>query len=198
MKFNKTPEHRYGHHYFYGIAKQKTKPMDDHVSNVEHLQDVDAIKKMQELVKHNSMCLFTTQTDYAPLPTRPMATQEVDDNGNFWFMSAIDSNKNQEIHADHRVQLFFSNPGDSEYMTVYGTAQISQDRQRIEELWNPFVKAWFTEGKDDPRISVIKVIPEEAYYWDTKHTKMISMMKIMVSAAIGKTMDDSLEGKLKP
>lgn len=172
--------------------------MDDHISNVEHLEDADAIKKMQELVKHNSMCLFTTQSEYAALPTRPMSTQEVDDEGNFWFMSAIDSHKNEEIHADHRVQLFFSNPSDSEYMTVYGTAQITKDRKRIEELWNPLVKAWFTEGKDDPRISVIKVMPEEAYYWDTKHSKMVAMMKVMVSALTGKTMDDSLEGKLKP
>ena len=172
--------------------------MDNNISNVEHLEDVDAIKKMQELVKHNSMCLFTTQTEFAPLPSRPMNTLEVDDEGSFWFMSAIDSHKNNEIHADHRVQLFFSNPADSEYMTVYGTAQISQDRRRIEELWHPLIKAWFTEGKDDPRISVIKVIPEEAYYWDTKSSKMIAMMKIMVSALTGKTMDDSLEGTLRP
>jgi len=172
--------------------------MDNHIANVEHLQDVDAVKKMQELVKHNSMCLFSTQTEFAPIPTRPMNTLEVDDEGNFWFMSAIDSHKNQEIHADHRVQLFFSNPGDAEYMTVYGTAQVTRDRRRIEELWSPLIKAWFTEGKDDPRISIIKVIPEEAYYWDTKSNKMVAVMKVMVSALTGKTMDDSLEGKLKP
>lgn len=172
--------------------------MDDHTSNVKHLRDADAIKKIQELVKHNSMCLFTTQPDYTPMPTRPMNTLEVDDEGNFWFLSAIDSNKNSEIHADHRVQLFFSNPADSEYMTVHGTAQISQNRRRIEELWHPLIKAWFTEGKDDPRISVIKVIPEGAYYWDTKNNKMVSMLKVMASAITGKTMDDSLEGRLKP
>jgi len=41
----------------------------------------------------------------------------------------------------------------------------------IDQLWNAFAKAWFQEGKDDPNISVIKIIPDEAYYWDTVHEK---------------------------
>jgi hypothetical protein len=59
------------------------------------------------------------------------------------------------------------------------------------------VKVWFTEGKDDPRISVIEFIPEEGYYWDTKHGKVVAGIKMMIGAAIGKTLDDSIEGKLK-
>ncbi|MGE3509589.1 MAG: pyridoxamine 5'-phosphate oxidase family protein [Vicinamibacterales bacterium] len=31
--------------------------------------------------------------------------------------------------------------------------------QKIDELWEPLAKTWFTEGKDDPRITVIKVAP---------------------------------------
>lgn len=41
---------------------------------------------------------------------------------------------------------------------------------------------WFTEGENDPRISVIKVDPVESYYWDTKHNKIIVMMKRIVGA----------------
>jgi general stress protein 26 len=58
------------------------------------------------------------------------------------------------------------------------------------------MKVWFTEGQDDPRISVIKVEPSEAYYWDNKHGDLIAYLKIKVGSVIGKTMDDSIEGKL--
>ncbi|MEO7834943.1 MAG: pyridoxamine 5'-phosphate oxidase family protein, partial [Ginsengibacter sp.] len=51
--------------------------------------------------------------------------------------------------------------------------------------------------KKDPNISVIKVIPENAYYWDTAHGKMISLLKIAASVVSGKTMDDGVEGKLE-
>jgi len=63
-------------------------------------------------------------------------------------------------------------------------------------LWQPILKTWFTEGKDDPRISVIKVEPIEGYYWDTRHNKAIGLIKRVAGAVAGKTMDDSIEGKL--
>ena len=65
------------------------------------------------------------------------------------------------------------------------------------ELWQPILKVWFTEGINDPRISVIKVEPLEGYYWDTKNNAVIGMIKRAAGAIIGKTMDDSIEGKLR-
>ena len=49
---------------------------------------------------------------------------------------------------------------------------------------------------DDPRITVIKVKPADGYYWDTKHGAAITGPKMLVGAAIGKTLDNSLEGRL--
>lgn len=37
---------------------------------------------------------------------------------------------------------------------------------------------------------------DDGYYWDTKHGNMVAYAKMLVGAAIGKTMDDSIEGKL--
>jgi general stress protein 26 len=63
-------------------------------------------------------------------------------------------------------------------------------------MWSSIAKAWFTEGKDDPAISLVKVTPEEGYYWDTKNNKMISLIKIAAAVVTGKTMDGGIEGKL--
>jgi len=163
---------------------------------VENLSHEEAIEKMQELVKHNGICLFTTQVADAPLHTRPMETQQVDDKGNFWFISGDDSDKNSEIMEDNQVQLFYSNPSASEFMSVYGNASISRDKNKISELWSPIAKAWFKDGKDDSRLTVIKVTPEEAYYWDTKSNKMVAMIKILAAMVSGKSIDDGVEGKM--
>jgi general stress protein 26 len=77
-----------------------------------------------------------------------------------------------------------------------GTATTSRDKAKIKELWSPVVKTWFTEGVDDPRMTVIKVTPSEGYYWDTKHGKAVAGMKMLIGAALGKTLDDSIEGNL--
>ena len=170
--------------------------MEKNKGEIQNLDHQAAIDKFKELVKHNPVCLFTTDLSKTPLQTRPMSTQKVCDQGNFWFLSDRDSDKNQEISNESEVQLFFSNTGDSEYLTVFGEATISEDKKKIEELWTPIAKAWFTEGKDDPRISVIKVTPKDAFYWDTKSGKMISMIKIAASVLAGKTMDNGVEGSL--
>jgi len=54
---------------------------------------------------------------------------------------------------------------------LHGKASISRDKEKIKQLWEPVVKTWFTEGVDDPRITVIRVTPNEGYYWTTKHAK---------------------------
>lgn len=162
----------------------------------KNLYHEDAIKKMKTLVDHSPVCLFTTMLEQQPLTTRPMSVRKISDEGDFWFLSSIDSNKNIEVGVDDRVQLFFSNASDSEFMSVYGKATIVTDKKVIEELWNQIAKTWFIEGVDDPTLSAIKVKPLHADYWDTKHGKMVSLLKIAISSVTGAGMDGGESGTL--
>jgi len=167
------------------------------MGDIKNLTDTKGIEKIRDLAKDADICLFTTNLSSVPLTARPMSTAAVDDEGNIWFLSRMGSDKNNEISADSRVQLFYSNKSSSEYLSVFGSAEIIHNRGKIEELWTPIAKAWFTGGKDDPSVSIIKVTPQDAYYWDTKNNKMVSLIKIAVSAVTGKTMDGSVEGEIK-
>lgn len=167
------------------------------MSEYKSLSDEKAVKKLRELVEHITICLFCTELTELPVNTRPMGVQEVDDEGNLWFISSSDSNKNFEIKDDNRVQLFFSNTGDSEYFSVYGNATVFRDQEKIDELWNPIAKAWFEKGKEDPKVTLIKVEPSHIYYWDTKYGKLVSFFNIAVAAVTGTNRDTGLEGELK-
>src|SRR5688500_11167209 len=111
--------------------------MDTRSDQEPTLVGKEAIAKMKELVGHNAICMFTSNVDEVPLQTRPMTTQEVDEDGNFWFFSAKDSHKNYEVKSDARVQLLFANTSNSEYLTVYGKATIVEDRKKIDDMWSP-------------------------------------------------------------
>ena len=167
------------------------------MGTTQDLQDIEAIKKIQELVEAANICLFATALERAPLSVRPMSTSKVDNEGCIWFFSKKDSEKNEHIQEDDQVQLLYSNNSSSEYLSLYGHAEIVRDRNKIEELWTPLAKAWFTEGKEDPSITLLKVTPKEGHYWDTKNGKVISLLKIAVSAITGKTSDNGVEGKVK-
>ena len=167
--------------------------------NHADLQGGAAITKLKELVEKSPTCFFSTviQTG-AFVHTRPMSVQKVDDDGTMWFQSASGySGQNKQLVHDPMVQLFFQASSFSDFLTVYGRATISTDRAKIKELWQPLLKTWFTGGVDDPRITAIRLVPDRGYYWSTKHNRAIVFAKMVIGAVIGKTLDDSIEGKLR-
>jgi general stress protein 26 len=166
--------------------------------NHADLQGPDAIAKIKELVDKAKTGFFCTNvTTGGPDSARPMNVQKIDEAGNLWFLSPSDSYKNLEIAADPAVKLYFQGSPHSDFLQLNGRATITTDKEIIRDLWEPTLKTWFTEGIDDPRITAIRFTPSEGYYWDTKHGTAVAGLKMLIGAAIGKTMDDSIEGNLK-
>lgn len=166
------------------------------MSEQKNLYSEEAINKLQDLAEDADIAILTSGLTNIPLSACPMSTRDVDEHGNLWFFSTANSDHNANIAKDNRVQLFYSNHSSSEYLSIYGIAEISRDRAKIDELWSSMAKAWFNEGKDDPNLTVIKVTPVEAYYWDTKTNKMVSLLKIVAGAITGKESDDGVQGKI--
>lgn len=166
--------------------------------STENLNSTEAIEKLKELSERARICMFCTDLTSLPINTRPMSVQETDTEGNLWFISSSESNKNFEIGEDNRVQLMFMHNGNSEYLSVFGTAHIYKDRATIEDKWSNLAGAWFEEGKDDPKVTIIRVTPEDTYYWDTKAGKLVSLITFATAAITGKKTDnsDGVEGKL--
>ncbi len=157
----------------------------------------ETIKKLKEIAEDVNICMFCTELNTIPISARPMSVQEVDDHGNLWFISNARSNKNFEIKHDDKVQLFFSKMSNSHYLSVYGTASIYTDKSTIEEHWTPIAKAWFEEGKDDPDVTIIRIEPSYAYYWDTKDGKAVAFLKWAVAAMGAKVDDGGIEGQIR-
>jgi general stress protein 26 len=173
------------------LKKQKT------MTDKTNLKAENGIKKLQSLVKEIDTCLFCTNLKTDDGATcRPMSTQKVCDQGNLWFFSDVNSDKNKEIKQNKHVQLFFSHPGKNSYLVVNGEAEIIIDKTKAEELWTSVAKIWFKEGIDDPSLSIIKVKPVSAYYWDTDGNKMINFLKMAASVVTGKDLVSSKEGAI--
>ena len=167
------------------------------MNTTENLNNKKAIDKLKSLVDYIMICLFCTdlKTDDGSTCS-PMSAIKVCDQGNIWFFSEKDSDKNKVIALDKNVQLFFSHPAKGSYLVVNGDAKIILDKTKIEELWTPVAKIWFKEGKDDPNISIIKVTPTTAYYWDTEGNRMINFIKMVASVVTGTNLVDGEEGSI--
>ncbi len=166
------------------------------MSEHKNLSDRDAIAKIQELAKGET-AMLCTQASTGELHSRPMHTRAVDDDGTIWFFSDRDSLKNFEIQNDSVVHLIYSIGGKSEYLTINGLATVMRDQQKIDELQSRMAKAWFSEGKQDPDLTLISIAPTDGYYWESKHGKVVQLAKIAVGAVLGKPYDDGVSGKLR-
>ena len=58
------------------------------------------------------------------------------------------------------------------------------------------VKAWFPNGEEDPNLALLKIRPEQCYYWDAETGKMIHFLKMAASIATGAKLAEGAEGKL--
>lgn len=167
------------------------------MSDVQNLAHQDAIEKLKDLIEDSRIAMLCSNLTHVPFSCCPMATQQVEEGtGAIWFFTTVTHRHIEEINQDNRVQLIYADNGDSSYLVLHGKAEISSDREKIKELWNTYVKVWFPDGVDDPKLRLLKVTPHDGFYWDTKNGKMVSFLKTMASLVTGQTMDDSIEGTL--
>ncbi|QNL47858.1 pyridoxamine 5'-phosphate oxidase family protein [Olivibacter sp. SDN3] len=165
--------------------------------STENLHDKEAIQKLKEMVDKidiGMLCSNISAGDH--VHAVPMSRQEVDEDGNIWFLFSAESESHQNLQKNNKLSLLYSDIKDYNFISIDGTAEISRDQARIEKYWNKMIEAWFEKGKEDPRIRVLKVIPSEAHYWDNKTNKLVTFLKIAVSAVSGKKMDTGRQGDL--
>jgi general stress protein 26 len=144
----------------------------------------EGIAKIAELIKDIQMAMLTTVSTDGSLHSRPMATQQTPFEGELFFLTAADTGKVHEIEDDSQVALTYVDPKHT-FLTLSGRASISNDRALIEKLWNPTYKAWFPEGKEDPEIRVLRVVVEQAEYWEAPANAIVRNVKILARAVTG-------------
>lgn len=113
--------------------------------------------------------LFTGRTQRH---ASPMEIAELTETGEIFFVTSDTSAKVDEIKSDADVTLAFQSG--RTFVSLNGTAEILHDADLIEDLWSEAWRVWFPEGKDDPTLCIIKVVPSTAEYWDTSGGKVIS------------------------
>tara|TARA_R110002020_G_scaffold176756_23_gene369323 strand:+ start:6939 stop:7421 length:483 start_codon:yes stop_codon:yes gene_type:complete len=142
--------------------------------------------KVWDLASDIGFCMLTTQNG-SDLRARPMAANAERDEHAFYFLTDAESHKDEEVARNPSVCLAFADSKNQKYVSILGTAEVSNDREKIKELFAVPAKAWW-DSADDPSIRVLKVTPSFAEYWDSPGTA-ISYVK-MAAAAVSSAKPD--------
>ena len=145
----------------------------------EALSRDEILGNIQDMIKDIRIAMLATTAEDGSVFSRPMATQETRFQGELWFLTRQDSGKVDEIRHDAHVNVSYVDVKNSTFVSLSGKAQVSKDRQKIHELWNPLYKAWFPNGEDDSEISVLKIEIAEADYWSAPSSALVRNYRLL-------------------
>ncbi|QNN54414.1 pyridoxamine 5'-phosphate oxidase family protein [Nocardioides mesophilus] len=143
----------------------------------------DERQKLVELIKDSRIAMLTTRNEQGRLTSRPMATQDVETDGDLWFITERSSDKAAEIRRDPEVNVAYSSR--DSWVSLAGRAEVVDDTEKLTELWGTFTDAWMQGGPDNPENVLVKVTAESAEFWDSPGTKVTQVVNLVKAKVTG-------------
>jgi general stress protein 26 len=146
----------------------------------DNARDQDRVWQLMEKI---GFAMLVTR-DGDKLRARPMSAYLERDNNAIFFLTDARRHKDDEIARNPSINLSFADASAQKYVSLTGTAAVSNDRAKIKELFSTPAKA-FWDSAEDPNIRVLKITPDDAEFWDSPGT-VISYVK-MAAAVVSNT-----------
>jgi general stress protein 26 len=142
------------------------------------------VERVWEIIDEIPICMVTTHAGGA-MRSRPMHAFADEETNCIYFITDDRGAKDDEIAFVPDVCLAFADVGDNTYLSVTGRAEVVRDRNLAEDLWSAEAQVWWPKGPSDPSVRVLRVIPEQAEYWDTRGNAVTVALKIAAARDSG-------------
>jgi general stress protein 26 len=127
--------------------------------------------------------------------TQPMTANFDDEDrsaGVLWFFTANDHDFTKAMGQSNRAIAAYSGKGHDLFASLRGTLAIDNDRATIDRLWNPVVAEWY-EGKDDPKLALVRFDVEDAKIWLSDAE---GFLKPVLNKLLGRKPESGMEEKV--
>ncbi|RYB91729.1 pyridoxamine 5'-phosphate oxidase [Nocardioides oleivorans] len=125
----------------------------------------DQLETVAEIMKDTRIAVLTYVAADGSLVSTPMGTQDFEHPGTVWFLTERDTDKVRAIEADPRVNVAYAS-GDG-WVSLTGTARVSEDREKLKQLWDLSAGVFMTGGPEDESNVLLEVSGASAEYWDS-------------------------------
>lgn len=148
-----------------------------------NLTTAEHIEKITALIKDVKYAMMTTETyDKGHLHSCPMTTLKNDLTGRkIWFLSDKNSETVKDLQKNPQVNLSYTTSDEKDFVSISGKATLTDDKEKINELWNPIYNAFYEHGKEDPNIELICVECHGAEYWLSGNS-VVNVIKMTAAA----------------
>ena len=130
-------------------------------------------KHLTGLIQGIKVAMLTTLGSDGSLRSRPMASLQAEFDGVLWFFTNADSLKVDDVQHEQHVNVSYADCDEHRYVSISGRATLTQERQKLEELWSPLLSTWFPQGINDPQLALLRVQADTWEYWDCHIATMV-------------------------
>jgi general stress protein 26 len=123
-----------------------------------------AINRIDVLMAQFDTAMLVTRSLAGEPRARPMAIAGREDNGVLYFTTRSEDAKLEELLKEPLVAITLQKAGC--YLSMTGKARLLNDDLLAAKLWSPDMRLWFPDGHKDSQLTVIRVDPTYAEYWD--------------------------------
>ena len=134
------------------------------------------IARLNELISGINLAILTTQRPDTTLHSCPMVTHGADDEGAFWLITSSNTEKVEAVRTIQRVNLCFTDTAAQRYVSVSGFCELVRNGGIAKQLWKPEYKSWFPGGLEDPDLILMKIVVQQAEYWDAAQACMVPVL----------------------
>ncbi len=146
----------------------------------------DSIIKLRELVGDVTVTMLTTENQAGELHSRPLTLGEIDDSGTLAFLVDRRAGWVSGLRADDQVNISIANEADKVWVSIAGSARISEERAAIHRLWGPNLAPYFPDGVDSPDLRLLSVSASSAEYWDAPSSR-VARLAVKAGSLFGRT-----------
>lgn len=95
----------------------------------------------------------------------PMTHSLEPEDGCLWFLTAKQTPMAKAAAEGAETHYVVSSDKEGIYADIVGKLSVSSDREKLDEVWNFVAESFYDEGKDDPDLVLVKLVPHKAEVW---------------------------------
>ena len=155
-----------------------------------------SIRQLRKLLQDMPIGMLTTTTSSGVTHSRPMMVNEIDEGGWLWFLTDRNSRKAWELIHNPQATIAFQSKKGDRYVSVQGTAVVVKDDVKLKKMWQPYFRAWFPEGTNEPEIVLVALRVARAEYWLVPRRPLRRFVDSARALATGRRIESGRHGVL--
>jgi general stress protein 26 len=125
----------------------------------------DRLWKEVEKARYGMLGLVAQASGASSHHFQPMTAFCEPESGQIWFFTRTDTDLAQAVTQAGQAQFIVQAKDQGFQASIAGRLVQTFDAARMERYWNPIVSAWYPEGREDPRLTMLQFDVADAQVW---------------------------------